>query len=465
MASIPRNIDRSTLSFFAAAGLACSTKIATTAIITRLTATSLRRQSIFPVAAAASAFDILSIITLLVATAFFLRRSSRASTLSAWISGASICLVATILGLVALVSALNVTRDHVLGDNINQSRAHDLAGAGIAIELIALVPQSIFYYLIWPRTPKSQSEVPTVHVQERQSPYSMKPQSIAVHLGSLGPSSPKFFGVKQNQEPTSPSLSAFTSSPRSSLRHSASNALKPMTSRTRLLLGTSWCSTRDAREIHSTGEAATEAVRSTDEFENWDTSKVDDDFDNSFRSKTRLETIPGSRPVSPAHPLNGPFTGDGEELRKPVSPADTPVASPSSETGSLRNLPRSMSIPRRSSAPDNSADESHIHPLFRTESPAPPPLTSPGTIITASPYAGQIVSPEVALTSPRLLGQGSRPASPMLSPIIRSRPGSVKSFRGGLPTSPADQEPMPLSQLNIIAMRQAQSQSPISPND
>ncbi|KAF7189065.1 hypothetical protein HII31_09487 [Pseudocercospora fuligena] len=462
MAFIPLNIDRSTVVFFAATGLACSTKIATTAIITRLTATFLNGQSIFPVAAAASTVEILSVIALLIATGLFLGRLSRTSILSAWISGALTCLLATILGLVALVSALHVSREDAPANSINQSSAHDLAGAGIAIELIGLVPQSIFYSLIWPRTPKTQSEVPTEDVQERQAPYSTKPQSIAVHLGSLRPSSPKFFGIRQGQEPTSPSLSAFTSSPRSSLRHSASNALKPMTSRTRLLLGTSWGSTRDTREIHSSGDVATEAVRSTDEFENWDTSKVDEDFENSFRSKTRLETIPGSRPVSPAHPLNGPFTGDGEELPMPVSPADTPVASPSSETGSLRNFPRSTSIPRRSSAPDTS-DESHIHPLFRTESPAPPPLTSPGTIITASPYAGQIVTPEVALTSPRLLGQGSRPASPMLSPI-RSRAGSVKSFRGGVPTSPADHDPMPLPQLNV-ALRQVRSASPISPYD
>ncbi|KXT01553.1 hypothetical protein AC578_6348 [Pseudocercospora eumusae] len=466
MAFIPlNNIDRSTLVFFAATGLACSTNIATTAIITRLTATFLLGQSVFPVAAAASTFDIVSVIALLIATALFLGRRSRTSILSACISGASICLLATILGLVALVSALHVSRHVAPADSINQSTAHDLAGAGIAIELIGLLPQSIFYSLIWPRAPKVQSEVHTEDVQERQSPYSIKAQSIAVHLGSLGSSSPKLFGIRQGQEPKSPSLSALTSSPRSSLRHSASNALKPMTSRTRLLLGTSWGSAREARETNSGGDVATEAVRSTDEFENWDTSKVDEDFENSFRSKTRLETIPGSRPVSPAHPLNGPFTGDGEELPTPVSPADTPVASPSSETGSLRNFQRSLSVPRRSSAPDTSADESHIHPLFRTESPAPPPLTSPGTIITASPYAGQIVTPEVALTTPRLLGSlGSRPTSPMLSPIIRSRAGSVKSFRGGVPASPADHEPMPLPQLNA-ALRQVQSASPISPND
>ncbi|KXT09285.1 hypothetical protein AC579_9925 [Pseudocercospora musae] len=452
---------RSTLPLsIAAAGLACSTNIATTAIITRLTATFLLGQSIFPLAAAASTFDILSVISLLIATALCLGTPSRTSILSACISGASICLLATILGLVALVSALHVSRHPALGRSINQPSAHHLAGAGIALELVRLLPQSIFYSLIWPRTPKAQCDLPAEHVQERQSPSSLKPQSIAVHLASLAPTSPAFFGITQGQGPTSPSLSAFTSSPRSSLRHSASNALKPMTSRTRLLLGTSWGSVRDAREIHSSGHVATEAVSSTDEFENWDTSKVDEDFENSFPSKTRLETIPGSRPVSPAHPLNRPFTGDGEQLPMPPSPADTPVASPSSETGSLRNFPRS--IPRRSSAPDTS-DESHIHPLFRTESPAPPPLTSPGTIITASPYAGKIVTPEVALTSPRLLGQGSRPASPMLSPI-RSRAGSVKSFRAAVPASSADHDLMPLPQLTV-ALRQVRSASPISPND
>lgn len=460
MAFIPTNIDRSTLVFVIATGLAFATKITSTAIITRLATTSLAARPTAALAIAASTFEFVSLITLMAAAGLFLRRVSGSVLLLGWITGVASCLLGTILTLIALVSALHLTDDHATKDGLDNSNAHDLAKVGIAIALIGLVPQSLFYTTTWPRLRKDQLES-VEDVQERHSPRSMHKQSIAVHMGAI-PASPKSFGVRQYPEPTSPSFSAFTLSPRSSLRHSAGNALRPMTSRTRLLLGTSWGSTKDSKEIHISSEVGTEAIRSTDEFENWDTSKVDEDFENSFRSKTRLETIPGSRPVSPAHPLNGPFAGDADELPTPTTAADTPVASPWSETGSLRSIPRSMSVTRRASAPD--ADESHIHPLFRTESPAPPPMTSPGTIITASPYAGQIITPELALITSRLLGSahGSRPASPIISPI-RSRAGSVKSFRSGVPTSSGQGVPLP--PLTIPTQRLLQFSSPISPND
>jgi hypothetical protein len=40
----------------------------------------------------------------------------------------------------------------------------------------------------------------------------------------------------------------------------------------------------------------------------------------------------------------------------------------------------------------NLADESNIHPLFRSNSPTPPPTAMPGTTVIASPAAGQTIS-------------------------------------------------------------------------
>ncbi|KAF7115034.1 hypothetical protein CNMCM5793_001070 [Aspergillus hiratsukae] len=40
----------------------------------------------------------------------------------------------------------------------------------------------------------------------------------------------------------------------------------------------------------------------------------------------------------------------------------------------------------------NLPDESHIHPLFRSDSPSPPPTPMPGTNLHASPVAGQTIS-------------------------------------------------------------------------
>lgn len=40
----------------------------------------------------------------------------------------------------------------------------------------------------------------------------------------------------------------------------------------------------------------------------------------------------------------------------------------------------------------NAPSENHIHPLFRTGSASPPPTPAPGTMVTASPVAGQTIS-------------------------------------------------------------------------
>ncbi|CAD0092873.1 unnamed protein product [Aureobasidium vineae] len=124
----------------------------------------------------------------------------------------------------------------------------------------------------------------------------------------------------------------------------------------------------------------------------------------------RLETIPGSRPVSPAHPLDGPFPEACEEDEEadevPESPDFPPFA---------------PSLHRRPSHQQMNQDQTHIHPLFRSDSPLPSPAASPGTIITSSPFAGQVVSPsDVAFGSRSRKGSAlsSRPSSP--NSLIRS---------------------------------------------
>lgn len=302
-----------------------------------------------------------------------------------------------------------------------------VAAAGLAIGIIGILPETAFYVLVWPQSEQRSSQPVEISEGRRSPPRDLIRRSISVHMATLGPTSPKFF--RSHSEPGSPSLAA--SSPRSSFRDSASQALRPMTSKTRLLLHTSFAS-RDSRSVHA--EPVVEIMRQNDDFENWDTSGVEDGYASPFGSKTkmtRLETIPGSRPVSPAHPLDGPFPDEEDiapdQLPLPESPLQSPISpmSPNSETSSVRSM-RRPTIRRT-----NSNDQSFIHPLFRTESPAPPPLTSPGTVIHASPYAGQIVSPEsMALPPPRLhSSHGSRPTTPNLISPVRSRPGSLRSFR------------------------------------
>ena len=241
---------------------------------------------------------------------------------------------------------------------------------------------------------------------ERPSPIRSVKRSLSVHLASLTPTPPKFSW----REPYSPTDSAYAISPSPPFRHSITQAVRPMGSKTRLLRR-SLASGQESPSLYS------ESARREDGFESWDTSAIEEDFLSSptpQRTERRLEPIPGSRPASPAKPLDGPFPlqTSPEDTPLPESPLQSPsLSSPHLDQGrdSLDNL----SSLRRPSTPG----QNFIHPLFRTESPMPPPMPSPGTVITASPYAGQIVGREHAFSPTRqFYGEGSRS-------------GSVRSFR------------------------------------
>jgi hypothetical protein len=137
-------------------------------------------------------------------------------------------------------------------------------------------------------------------------------------------------------------------------------------------------------------------------FDSWDTSGVGQQIrdavlhssPNSIRVAA-LEPIPGSRPDSPANDLDGPFLPQSlyqssanilDEPFLPQSPHQTSSSLPSSPISSPINFSRPTSRHRTPSVED------HIHPLFRTSSPTPPPTATPGTTVTAAPNAGQVIS-------------------------------------------------------------------------
>lgn len=77
-----------------------------------------------------------------------------------------------------------------------------------------------------------------------------------------------------------------------------------------------------------------------------------------------------------------------------VSPTLTSGIATAPQTTRPLTHERVMPIAQYARARADSTDsaQAHIHPLFRTDSPLPPPATSPGTIFTASIWAGQMVS-------------------------------------------------------------------------
>ncbi|KAL2258609.1 hypothetical protein VTK26DRAFT_8027 [Humicola hyalothermophila] len=209
----------------------------------------------------------------------------------------------------------------------------------------------------------------------------------------------------------------------SSIRSSLSHAVGPISSKTRLLSTSQRSLHRpasfDLGGMHGTGPRSTD-----DGFESWDTSGVDPQnrqavIDSSSPPPpTRfLETIPDSPPTS-----RSPSPGDALDLPEPPrtrrrSRSYSPVST------------RTVRAQRAAFTQHASQSESHIHPLFRSDSPTPPPaIATPGTVVVAAPNGGQVISERQSIRSiksMRRMRSGSLP--PVPSPL--SRAASYDSFR------------------------------------
>ncbi|KAK5627926.1 hypothetical protein RRF57_003641 [Xylaria bambusicola] len=129
-------------------------------------------------------------------------------------------------------------------------------------------------------------------------------------------------------------------------------------------------------------------------------------LETSSPIRTRfLETIPASpttsRSPSPGCPLDLVPPNRGRRGR-----SYSPVPRPG---------------PPRERGATSSESQLHIHPLFRSDSPGPPPAVTPGTVVVAAPNAGQFITGK----SVNRMRSGSLPNP--VSPL--SRNGSHESFR------------------------------------
>ena len=175
-------------------------------------------------------------------------------------------------------------------------------------------------------------------------------------------------------------------------------------------------------------------------FDSWDTSSVQGAMRDTVlhsppatRGKA-LEPIPGSRSPSPAKALDGPFLDQGPLPDPPASPLPQPTislpSSPIQENSPSKPLqtiqqqsfqlfssavPSAPNFSRPCSSHKPSPNETHIHPLFRTDSPGPTPTASPTTEVMASPFAGQLINQQTL----KRMRSGSLPSSP--SPLVRSQ--------------------------------------------
>ena len=264
------------------------------------------------------------------------------------------------------------------------------------------------------------SPEPTAEMTETSPTNTFDPAQASLRLDSSRPNtsdstrSNPFRGGRVSIDASS----AVVSDPLSSLRSSISDAVRPGSSSrpgsSRRLLGRQHSYTRESRAC-SLESANRHRISQDESFDSWDTSGVNQQIRETVLQSsplvkgTALEPIPGSRSPSPAKALEGPFF----ELQLPPSPTTaSPPQSPLMERP--QSPPPTFPRPNMLQRSASSASEDHIHPLFRSSSPLPPPSSTPGTNVTAAPFAGQLINERILSR----MRSGSAPSSP--SPLVQT---------------------------------------------
>ena len=283
----------------------------------------------------------------------------------------------------------------------------------IVVYGLAILAQVLFLVcLLWVRDPTSH-QLPTPVQPKPEVPAMQEEEASRPATATTVPSNP--FREVDFSTPASAAASEGPSTRRSSL----SIVTRQNTSKTKLIHQPSI--PRYSRSSSFDNSSTARPSQDSEGFDSWDTSTVAPhiretvNHSSPLLKKQGLEPIPGSRSPSPAKALEGPFfTSTSPEASPPPSPLPQPSYS---------------RPPSRQRAPSS---EDHIHPLFRTCSPTPPPSASSGTVVLAAPVAGALVNERIL----RRMRSGSLPSSP--SPLNRSE--SYFEFRTA-PTSPAGETP------------------------
>jgi hypothetical protein len=277
-----------------------------------------------------------------------------------------------------------------------------------------------------------------------QRPNSVDHLDFGIHIPPMQEVRPTSNATRQSYQSQDPTLVSPPRTPRtprtptSSIRNSSSTRVGPGSSRVKLIQKGSARSSLDF--------PAGEATSIDSAFDRWDTSSVHHEIRANIHTsppvtRSGLETIPGSRPESPANTLDGPFL---PESPHPISsdaltavdfyPSSPPRGAASSPPSSPLNFSRPTSRDQYRPVPNllGSSMEDLIHPLFRPNSPRPPPIAIAGTMVTAAPNAGQAVTPRTLSRMRSNTGPWktmpssslSNAGSPPVSPTVSQGPGS-----------------------------------------
>lgn len=277
---------------------------------------------------------------------------------------------------------------------------------GIISWAVAVLAQAMFYFCLL----RTGMATKTLRHQDNGDEVQIFPQMI--ENSQLPSPATQSTRIQESSMPNSSAPSLIASEGTSSLQSSLLMVQRPVSTKTRMLIRQHSFPRQSNRFLD---HPAPERYSQDEGFDSWDTSEVAPHIRETILQSspvTRgnpLEPIPGSRSPSPAKALEGPFYPETEPSSVPMSPLPQPTYSRSSSrqkpTGldiSLYRQPQSSSAPnsplpqpgysRPGSRQRASSSEDHIHPLFRTCSPTPPPTASSNSVLTAAPEAGQIMN-------------------------------------------------------------------------
>lgn len=311
------------------------------------------------------------------------------------------CTLATVASVVTIITLSKSSRfatDELFGGN----RTSFLIGASVALG-IAFASQLVFlvvHFVLVRIPPNGMAE--SLHTdEEEQRHVQIEVKSIPYTETSSSPMTQRTRTMSiDSRSPPSTSSGRSAVETMGSIRTSISSVVRPLSSRKML--------TREKRS------SSLDSGMVEDGFDSWDTSAVDPQnrqtvlLSSSPTPGRLLETIPASPTTS----------------RSPSPGCPLDLEPPRSRSRSRSFSPAGTRLPRAPFTQSPTGSEAHIHPLFRSDSPTPPPITTPGTIVMAAPNAGQIISDRQSIRSLSRMRSGSLPAAP--SPL--SRQGSFDDF-------------------------------------
>ncbi|GJC95035.1 hypothetical protein ColKHC_03861 [Colletotrichum higginsianum] len=356
--------------------------------------------------------------------------------------GASVltCTMATAASVATMICLSNATRD--LADSVLGAKqmsfliASSIAlGLCFACQLIFIVIHFVLARLV------ARHEAGSLHMDEesRRSP-NVHIKSVPYHRTSPTFDSRSRSTSMGSQSPPQSSSGRSATDTLSSIRSSLSNVVRPISSRTRLLplREKMRASSIDSNHYRSRSSS----VNEDSSFDSWDTSSVD--------MQSRMTVLGTSSPVPGRFLETIPASPTTSRSPSPGTPLDVDGEAP--QTHFCQRVLAATPGARLYHA---GLRERVAHPpLFRSDSPDPPPMVTPGTVVTAAPDAGRVISDRQSV---RRMRSGSLPSGP--SPL--SRTGSYDNLFANSQPSIKEKDDLPSPQEEDEAPGERQMTPPI----